>query len=147
MGRKIRTDVPQLTSNFIPMWEHIQDFRRLDTNYRQVQKENYDRRHGVKTLLSLPENTTVWVDNQGHQVPGRILRTAGTPQSYIVEAPSGELQRNWAHIRVRTDMQGTTEASHTTEGAQTTTFLRPITRSQTGSALHHPNRLQYGHKT
>ena len=50
MGRKIRMDVPQLKSNFIPKWEHIRNFRKLDTAFRQMQKENYDRRHGVKTV-------------------------------------------------------------------------------------------------
>ena len=35
----------------------------------------------------IPEDTTVWVDNQGHQVPGRILQRAGTPRSYIVKYP------------------------------------------------------------
>ena len=65
MGRKIRTAVPQVKNNFIPKWEHIRNFRKLDTEYRQIQKENYDRCHGVKMLQSLPDDTTVWVDTQG----------------------------------------------------------------------------------
>ena len=79
MGRKIRTDIPQVKGNLIPKWGHIQNFRKLDAKYKQIQKENCDRRHGVKTLPSLPVDLTVWIDNQGHQVPGRVLRTAGTP--------------------------------------------------------------------
>ena len=113
MGRKI-TDVPQLKSNFIPKWEHIRNFRKLDTEFRQMQKENYDRCHGVKTLPSLPDDMTVWVDIQGDQVSGKIVQTAGTPQSYIVEVPSGELRRNRAHIRARTDLQSIAGTSCTT---------------------------------
>ena len=149
MGRKI-TDVPQLKSNFIPKWEHIRNFRKLDTEFRQMQKENYDRCHGVKTLPSLPDDMTVWVDIQGDQVPGRIVRTAGTPQSYIVEVPSGKLQRNRAHIRARTDLQGLAGTPCTgtpcTEDVPAA-HLRPITCSQTGTAIHPPDCLQYGPKT
>ena len=145
MGRKIRTDVPQVKSNFIPKWEHIRNFRKLDTEYRQIQKENYDRRHGVKTLPSLPDDTTVWVDTQGVQVPGRIIRTADTPRLYMVEVPSGELRRNRAHIRPRTDLQSSAGTPRTEDAPAT--YSRPITRSQTGTAIHPPDRLQYQPKT
>ena len=145
MGRKIRTDVPQLKSNFIPKWEHIQNFRKLDTEYRQIQKENYDRRHGVKTLPSLPDDMTVWVDIQGDQVPGRIVQAADTPRSYLVRVPSGEFRRNRAHIRARTDLQGIA-GTPCTEDAPTA-HSRPITRSQTGIAIHPPDRLQYEPKS
>ena len=110
-----------------------------------MQKENYDRCHGVKTLPSLPDDMTVWVDIQGDQVPGRIVRTAGTPRSYTVEVPSWELQRNRAHIRAWTDLQGIA-GTPCTEDAPAT-HSRPITRSQTGNAIHPPDRLQCGLKT
>ena len=90
MGIKIRTDVPQLKDNLIPK-QHIHNFRTLDEKYMQIQKENYDRRHGVRTLPSLPEDQAVWVDTRGHQTPGWISMAAGTPRSYLVETPSGEL--------------------------------------------------------
>ena len=65
MGRKIRTDVHQVKGNLIPKWKHIQNFRKLDAKYKQIQ--NYDRRHGVKTLPFLPIGLTVLIDNQGHR--------------------------------------------------------------------------------
>jgi len=65
MGRKIRTDVPQVKTHFVPKWTHIQNFRTLDHQYKQSQKEIYDRRHRVRTLPELPENQAVWVDNRG----------------------------------------------------------------------------------
>ena len=38
MGRKIRMDVPQLKSNFIPKWEHIRNFRKLDIRLGRCRK-------------------------------------------------------------------------------------------------------------
>ena len=145
MGRKIRTDVPQVKDNFIPEWKHLQNFRILDEKYKQTQKENYDRRHGVRTLPLLPQNQTVWVDTRGHQVPGQVSREANTARSYFIETPSGELRRNRAHLRVRTNLQPMREAVEvpTTTGEPTTTDSRPLTRSQTGTAIHPPDRLQY----
>ena len=96
-------------------------------------------------IPSLPDDTTVWVDTQGVQVPGRIIRTADTPRSYMVEVPSGELRRNQAHIRPRTDLQSSAGTPRTEDAPAT--YSRPITRSQTGTAIHPPDRLQYQPKT
>ena len=43
MGRKIRTDLPQVKNHFIPKWEYIHNFRTVDQQYKQTQKENYDQ--------------------------------------------------------------------------------------------------------
>ena len=69
MERKIRTDIPQLKDNIIPKSEHIHNFRSLHEKYKWIQKENYDRRHCVRTLPSLPEDQTVG-DTRGHQTMG-----------------------------------------------------------------------------
>ena len=145
MGRRIRTDIPQVKDNFIPKWEHIQNFKELDEKYKQSQKDNYDTRHRVKTLPMLPENQAVWVDTRGHQVPGQILQTAGTPRSYLVETPHGELRRNRAHLRIRTDTQIPENASSTETVLPQPVTIRtgPVTRSQTGTVLRPPDRLQY----
>ena len=145
MGRKIRTDVPQLKDNFIPEWKHLQNFRILDEKYKQTQKENYDRCHGVRTLPLLLQSQTVWVDTRGHQVPGQVSQEANTPRSYFIETRSGELRRNQAHLRVRTNLQPMREAVEvpTTTGESTITHSRPLTCSQTGTAIHTPDCLQY----
>ena len=80
----------------------------------------------------------MWVDTQGVQVPGRIIRTADTPRSYMVEVPSGELRKNRAHIRPRTDLQSSAGTPRTEDAPA---------RSQTGTAIHPPDRLQYQPKT
>ena len=121
MGKRIRTGIPQVKDNFILKWEHIQNFKELDEKYKQSQKDNYDRRHRVRTLPMLPENQAVWVDTRGHQAPGQLLQIAGTPRSYIVETPYGELGRNRAHLHIRTHTQLPVNASSTD-----TTLSQPV---------------------
>ena len=150
MGRRIRTDIPQVKENFIPKWEHIQNFRQLDAKYKKSQKENYDRRHRVRTLPMLPDKQTVWVETRGDQIPGQIQQPASTPRSYVIETPSGELRRNRAHLRVRTDLQPSVDIPTTdTPTAERelsqpfTVYSGPVTRSQTGATLRPPDRLRY----
>jgi len=63
MGRKIRTDIPQVNDQLVLKWNRIQHFKMLDPKYKQNQKDNYDRRHRVKTLPDQPANQHVWVDD------------------------------------------------------------------------------------
>ena len=138
MGRKIRTDVPQVNDHLVPNWEHTQHFRTLDQKYKQAQKENYERRHRVRNLPELPENQPVWVDSrvQSRLIPAQVSHSATTPRSYVVETPSGELRRNRAHLRTRSDSQ-------LTEAPTSTNYSRPVTRLQTGTAIHPPDCLRY----
>jgi len=53
MGRRIRSDIPHVEDNLMPKWEHIKNFRQLDTKYKKSQKDNYDRHHRVRTLPML----------------------------------------------------------------------------------------------
>ena len=71
-----------------------------------------------------------------------VSHSATTPRSYVVETPSGELRRNRAHLRTRSDFQ-------LTEAPTSTNYSRPVTRLQTGTAIHAPppppppDRLRY----
>ena len=65
MGKRIRTDVPQVTGSFIPKWSHIKNFRILDEKYKKSQKEYYDKCHRVRELPPLPEDQPVWVSTRG----------------------------------------------------------------------------------
>ena len=40
------------------------------------------------------------VTTDQHNVPGRVLQPAGTPRSYIVETPSGDIQRNCSQLNI-----------------------------------------------
>ena len=89
MGRRIRTDIPQVKESFVPKWSHIANFRSLDEKYKRLQKEHYDQCHRVRMLPSLPEDQPVWVETRGFQTPGRVSHAFDAPRSYVVETASG----------------------------------------------------------
>ena len=66
--------------------------------FKERQKNDYDRRHRARPLPSLPNDSDVWVNTQGNQVSGQIVSPASTPQSYIIDVPTGHVRRNRAHI-------------------------------------------------
>ena len=139
MGRQIRTTVPQTSTQFIPKWAYLGEFRRLSKLYKEKQKSNYDREHRVKELPELPEDTQVWVTSETGHTPGRIAASTDTPRSYIVETPSGELRRNRSHLRVD---PGSNEGAPTVTQTQPEASPRRImTRSRTGTAMKAPERL------
>ena len=45
MGWKIRTDVPQLSTELIPNWPYLQTFREKDASFKQKQKTIYNSGH------------------------------------------------------------------------------------------------------
>jgi len=85
-------------------------------------------------------DTDVWVNTQGKQVPGTIVANSNTPRLYIVSTPSGEVRRNCYHITEPLNDETTTAISHHTSD---TDRRRRITRSQTGTQIRPPDRLNY----
>lgn len=138
MGRHLHTDVPQLKKQLVPCWPHVMNFRSLDQKFKASQKRNYDDRHRVRELPSLPDKLPVWVESQGKQVPGQITQQAATPRSYLVETPSGEVRRNRSHLRVRTENTAP-DSNRSDNSAEPTNTIQ--TRSRTGTAIHPPDRL------
>ncbi|XP_065902260.1 uncharacterized protein [Dysidea avara] len=104
MGRKIRTDTPEVKTNFIPHWSYIDNLKNLDQKVKLALRDNYNSRHQVKELPQLPEGQTVWVETRGQQTPGRVVQAANTPRSYTVETPMGQVRRNRTHLRIRTEV-------------------------------------------
>lgn len=43
MGRCLRTTVPVIDKWLIPKWPYIPEFKRLNTNYKDQQKADFDR--------------------------------------------------------------------------------------------------------
>ena len=93
-GSKIRTDVPQPKSSFIPRWTHTQQLKELHEKYKSSQSEYYNKRHRARSLPPLTDNTPVWVQTENSNVPGTVVRQAPTPQSYIASTPNGQMSRN-----------------------------------------------------
>eukprot|EP00731_Ephydatia_muelleri_P017051 Em0010g149a len=95
-GCRIRTTIPQLPCQMVPSWPYLQKFRTSDEETKQRQKENYDLRHGVKTLPELEHGTEVWVTNRGKR--GTITSKTNIPRSYIINTPEGTIRRNRRHL-------------------------------------------------
>ena len=136
MGRRIRTDVPQVKKHFIPDWPYLRSFRNADKLCKDRQKRDYERRHRARSLPALPGETPVWVNTPGGQVPGRVVQPASTPRSYQVEVRSGTIWRNRTDLRFRAAEPA---ATTTTPGSPRSR----VTRSQDGTAPGPPNYLHY----
>jgi len=140
-GHKIRTDVPQPKSAFIPQWTHTQQLKELHDKYKSSQGENYNKQHRVRSLPPLPNNTHVWVQTENCHVPGTVVQPATTPQSYIVSTPNGQKRRNRINLLPRQDIVTPQRESRV---PQTFNAMpeRVVTRSQSGTVIRPPDRLK-----
>ena len=128
MGRPLTTDIPQVPSTLIPEWSYLTSFR---------QKADYDRRHRARSLSPLPNSTPAWVHTQDRPDPGRVIQSADTPRSYLVEVPSGTVQSNQSHLSGRPEVDSTQSTPETPERCVI------ATRLQTGTHVGPPSRLTY----
>ena len=98
MGRRLRTSVLQTDKMLIPQWSYLKTFRELDKNQKAKQKENFDLRHHAKDLPAIPDDTEVWITTDSGPVSGRMI--SHRPQLYVVETPSGQIERNRSQLTV-----------------------------------------------
>ncbi len=98
MGRKIRTTIPQSNQLLIPKWPYLQEFRQKNKVFKQKQVDNYNKRHRVQVHSPLPITTQVWITSEDQPVEGRVVELADTPRSYVIETPTGQVQRNRHHL-------------------------------------------------
>ena len=94
MGRRLRTLVPQTDKLLISKWSFLPDFKRLNAEFKDRQKRDFDWRHRVKELPPIPDDNEVWISTDGGSTPGRIVSQAPTSRSYVVETDRGEGHRN-----------------------------------------------------
>ena len=88
MGKKTLHKDPYPAKTMLdPSWSYPEQFGEKDAKVRK--KENFDKRHFAKTLPDIPPGERVWLPDQ--KVEGTVLDRVGTPRSYTVETPSGEL--------------------------------------------------------
>ena len=85
--------------NLTPNWKYLKDFRKCDEEFKGKQKRNYDTRHRVRQLPSLPQGTEVWVTTGNRQTRGHVTSSSNSPRSYIVNTADGQLRRNTQHLR------------------------------------------------
>lgn len=150
MGRKLRTDVPQLPSKFIPEWHYLHTFREKDASYKQKQKINYDGSHRTRSRDTFDAGTAVWIRMEDTSIPGRVISMANTPRSYLVSTPSGVLRRNRYHLTARPDHPDAEDAtplpaniSAQSPRDSVSSRSQIMTRSRTGTEIKAPERLRF----
>lgn len=58
--------------------------------------EDFDRRHAARNLRPRSEGEDVW--GRGIPCKAKVLSAAGRQRSYVVETPTGVIQRNRRHL-------------------------------------------------
>ena len=120
---------------------------------RRTNRNNFDHRHRVHSLPEIPDDTPVWVTSGTRQIPN-INHQAETPRSYVVNTPSGQVQRNSCHLTVGPhDTTETLQNEKTSRERGTSTPVdnpgrvdhrSPImTRFRTGAGVNPPDRLAF----
>jgi len=122
----------------IPLWTYLAEFLKFDKTYKSKQKDNFDKSRRMKDLLVIPDDTPVWVDSDNGPVLGRVNTSAKTPRVYLVETPSGQLQRNRIHLGAVPQQPST---GFTEDQSEPKEPRQIMTQSQTGTEICHPSRF------
>ena len=70
MGRRLHSTLPMTTEQLTPTWSYLDNFRAVNTEFKQQQKTDFDRRH---CSLPLPPNDTeVWVTSGLNITSGQV---------------------------------------------------------------------------
>ena len=139
MGRRMRTTIPQSKELLTPKWSYLPKFQESNKKFKESQKRNFDKRHRVKDQGDL-HDAEVWITSENQPIHGRVLSSGNNPRSYVVETPTGELQRNRMHLNVMPERE-TPSSSEQPPIQPPPAPTRIATRSQTGTAIHPPERL------
>ena len=92
MGRKLRTALPVQPKLLDPKWPDLRKVASREKNIKHKQKQYYDRRHRVRSLLPLRTNQNVWVKYQ--RKTGIVQSKSKFPRSYHVQTDQGIIRRN-----------------------------------------------------
>ena len=136
MGRSLRANIPLLSTQLIPEWRFLDKFRSNNRAFKDRQKRDYDRHHGVRALPPIPEDSEVWITSGDQPAAGTVVSPVNTPRSYAVETPTGQVRRNRQHINV---MPGDQESIDQTIPPAPEPIM---TRTRTGTVIRPPDRLR-----
>ena len=132
MGRRLRTPVPVTTKQLVPKWSHISPFKQINAEFKEKQR-NFDHHHQVHKLPLLLNHTNVWIETDGEPIPGQVISPAGTPRSYHIQMPTGQICRN------RSDLKPTPDSIAPAD-EPVSPLARMATRLQTGTTIRPPSR-------
>ena len=129
MGRKLRTNLPQLTKTLVPEWSYLDKFYQDEERYKKRMKRDFDRRHRVTPLPELPEDTPVMVNFHNRREPGVVSRPAVAPRSYLVDTPTGTVRRNRHHLVTLPSSNDSSKDSSNSSGPRRQKKIHVPTRS------------------
>lgn len=79
-----------------PEWPPHDEVAAKDKANRTKQSQDFNRRHAAHQLRPLADGEDVWV--QDMSCAAKVLSPARRPRSYVVETPTGIIQRNRRHL-------------------------------------------------
>ena len=142
MGRRIRSSLPQVPQKFVPTWTFLKEFQTRDRKFKKQQTRNYNRRHRVRPLPQIADDSPVWSKTADSQTEGKVITATNAPRSYIVETPTGDVRRNRLHLKpIPEQKQGEEEGDTTTDDPCQRSPIK--TRSRSGITLMPPERLYH----
>ena len=136
MGRQPRSNIPQTEDQLTPTWQYLEKFRQDNEEFKQKQKRDFNRRHNVRPLPPIPNDSDVWITSGENVTPGRVISTAHAPRSYIVETSQSNTRRNRKHLNIVPNSSDESPIKKIVE-----TPRRILTRTQTGTIIRPPTRL------
>ena len=138
MGRQLRANLPLTEEQLCPQWPYLGEFRRQNNLFKSKQKRDYDRRHRVRSLPLIPDDSEVWDTSGDRPTSEQVVAPASAPRSYLVETPSGQVRRKRRHLNV---VPNGHSRPNSEEQPNYTSQRRILTRSQTGTTVRPPDRL------
>ena len=70
MGRKLRTNISQSDKQLIPEWPYLEKYQSRNKVFKGKQQYGFNRRHRVRELAPIPEETDVWVTTEDPPIQG-----------------------------------------------------------------------------
>ena len=147
MGRRLRSNLPQVTTQLIADWKYLPEARRADAKFKQRQKEDYDRHHKVCPLPPIADDSPVWFDTKRKREAGKIVSRDRHERSYWVETDDGGMvRRNRCQLYpapTLTSSNSSTKAlksDNAQSSCERSDYSRILTRSQTATKIRPPNR-------
>ncbi|XP_040359375.1 uncharacterized protein LOC121047832 [Ixodes scapularis] len=96
MGRRLRTKLPIVPEMLMPHMPDMRKLRDFEELYRENQKKDFNRRHGVRTLPEVLNGDEVWITDIKQK--GTVQRPAEEPRSYFLDTDNGVVRRNRIHL-------------------------------------------------
>ena len=119
-SRRLRTTLPSLPGTLTPRTVNQETLRERDAAFKQKQKRNYDRHHGVRPVPELHPGHSVFVKSDGQKgwkLPAEVVQKCA-PHSCIVQSAGGQLRRNRKHLQQRTAINSSPAVANETMPGQ-----------------------------